>query len=474
MSTTQHASEREHVASGGFSQSGISVRAGFIPVPLERIPADAFEGLELYLRISGETASKETFTLFRAADVAFADLDRDRLLRSGVTLVYIRMNDQARFREQCEACVDQVAADPRIAIDQKSSIVYEIGVELINELLGDPNLASLSPRLSRVSRAITTMVMNDPSSFSHLFAASQHDFYTSTHMVNVAAFMVPLAYELGYRSSEDLTRVCEAGLLHDIGKVYVPEVVLNKPGRLSDEDWWLIQRHPELAYEHLREYDGISEVVLRVAREHHERLDGSGYPHGLRGDDMHPMSKICAIVDAFDAMTALRPFKKRALSVGEAIKILKQEARAKVDSEVLEAWIGLLDRAVADRPDVIQASGDAKPVNRRRHQRFRFNCPARLHVVDSADDHWHERAAIQVVAHSISRSGLGVLSRTPLRIGDLAHVYLHARSWNRDFLEAHVLRCRRFNDGWYEIGMELTGVAPLRSDTIAADVEAPA
>lgn len=456
---------QELAVSGGRAQASNSVRAGFMPVPLERVPVGAFDQLPVYIRVRGGGRNDETFTLYRGEGTPFTDADRTRLLDTGIALVYIRMNDQTQFRQQTESSIDELVKDPRLAVSQKSSIVYETGVELVNELLADPDLIHLSPRLDRVSRAITTLIMNDPSSFSHLFAAAHHDFYTSTHMVNVAAYLVPLAYELGYRSSEDLTRVCEAGLLHDIGKVYVPETVLNKPGRLSDEDWWLIQRHPELAFEHLREYDGVHEVVLAVAREHHERLDGSGYPHGLRADQMHPMSKMCAIVDAFDAMTALRPFKKRTLTVAEALEILKKEAPEKFDPEVLEAWIGLVNQASCELPDLGPAPAPNEVMvteqkDRRRHARFRFNCPARLHLVEAAGDDWVEKRGIQVIGHNISRSGVGLLSRTPVSVGELVHLYLHARVWNREFLEGSVMRCRRYNDGWFEVGVELAEIAP--------------
>jgi hypothetical protein len=83
-----------------------------------------------------------------------------------------------------------------VAISVKSEIVYETAVELVNELLSEPDLAGKSPRLEKVSRAVTTLVLNDPTAFSHLFAASHHDFYTATHMVNVATWMVPLCHGL--------------------------------------------------------------------------------------------------------------------------------------------------------------------------------------------------------------------------------------------------------------------------------------
>src|SRR6185503_16976459 len=117
------------------------------------------------------------------------------------------------------------------------------------------------PALQKISQSVTSMVVKDETAFAHLFAASHHDFYTATHMVNVATWMVPLAYALGHHDIEELNQICQAGILHDIGKIYVPEEILNKKGRLEDAEWDQIRRHPELGVKHLDQYAGIHPLV---------------------------------------------------------------------------------------------------------------------------------------------------------------------------------------------------------------------
>jgi HD-GYP domain-containing protein (c-di-GMP phosphodiesterase class II) len=467
MPSAQLISEREAAASGGSIPIASSSRAGYLPVALASVPAAAFEGIGVYLRASGPEADGAPFTLYRARDIAFTAAERERLLEGGVKFVYVCMSDQARFRAQTETNLEATVTDPKIAISAKLAIVYETSVELINELLADPDLAKLSPRLETVSRAITSLVINNPTAFSHLFATSHHDFYTATHMVNVATYMVPLAHKLGYNDSDVLNQLCQAGLLHDIGKLYIPEEVLNKTGALSEEDWVLLKRHPEMACSHLEDYDGIPPVALTVARQHHERLDGSGYPAGLRGEEIHPFSRICAVVDAFDAMTALRPFKKRSFTIAEALAILRKETPDKHDADVVAAWSELLS---STRRPAVQTTAEPRNQaaltearNRRKYPRYRFNCPARLHVVDCKPGQRRERPGLQVVAHSISRSGMGVLSQLPVPVGEYVHVYLHARKWNRELLEGLTVRCRSYADGWYEIGLHFTTIDTDRS-----------
>src|SRR6201999_289903 len=99
----------------------------------------------------------------------------------------------------------------------------------------------------------------------------------------------------------------------DVGKTFVAKEILNKTGQLTKDEWAVLRSHPQRGYEHLKQCGVTEPIILAVTQQHHERLDGSGYPGGLRGDDIHPISKMAAVIDTFDAMTSLRPFKTRAM-----------------------------------------------------------------------------------------------------------------------------------------------------------------
>jgi HD-GYP domain-containing protein (c-di-GMP phosphodiesterase class II) len=444
--------------SGGFGTSTNSARSGFLPVSLSRLPLPALEGIAVYLRSAAGPDKKETFTLFSAENLRFTQQHQERLTAAGVKFVYISMAQQAQFRAQTENKLMEMATDPSVAVSIRSEIVYETCVELMNELLSEPDLAAKSPRLEKVSRAVTTLVLNDPTAFSHLFAASHHDFYTATHMVNVSTWMVPLAYALGHHDVEELNQICTAGLLHDIGKMYVPGEILNKKGRLSPEEFAQIQRHPELGCEHLKKYDHIHPLVMSVTMEHHERMDGSGYPRGLTGAQTHPISRLCAVVDSFDAMTAFRPFKERTMTVAQAVKIIVEETPKKYDPQVVDAWIGLLKAA---EKLVIEDLGPTNRACRREFQRFPINCAARLHVLESKAEGWNERLGVPVVAHNISRGGLGLLSQSKVQPGEHVRVYLLGKATLNRTNEGVAVRCREYRDGWFELGMQ---VAPILAD----------
>lgn len=170
------------------------------------------------------------------------------------------------------------------------------------------------------------------------------DSYTRGHSDRVAAVARIIAREVGY-SNERTERLHLTGLLHDIGKVGVPDQVLNKPGRLNDDEHGAIQQHPEIGYEILRSIPSLKDVLPGVLH-HHECLDGTGYPHGLRGDEIPLDARILAVADAFDAMTSDRPYRS-GMPVSRAISILTEGAGQQWDPEIVAVFLSLRDAACA-------------------------------------------------------------------------------------------------------------------------------
>lgn len=134
------------------------------------------------------------------------------------------------------------------------------------------------------------------------------DEYTYMHSVAVCALMVALAKELGLSESE-IKQAGLAGLLHDIGKAGIPSDVLNKPGALTDEEFSLVKLHPERGHQLLMQANILDEVVVDVCLHHHEKVNGTGYPHQLQADEISLFAKMGAVCDVYDAITSNRPYK---------------------------------------------------------------------------------------------------------------------------------------------------------------------
>jgi diguanylate cyclase (GGDEF)-like protein len=181
----------------------------------------------------------------------------------------------------------------------------------------------------------------------------ERDRYTGDHSEAVVELTVRVARALALNPDE-VSRVETAALLHDIGKVGIPDSILHKDGPLDDDEWALMKEHPVIGERILRAIPGLGGVA-RIVRHEHERWDGGGYPDGLSGDAIPMGSRIILACDAYHAMTSDRPYRK-AMSHGDALRELRKSAGTQFDPQVVEALLGCLygDRTLS-APDAAPA-----------------------------------------------------------------------------------------------------------------------
>ncbi len=163
------------------------------------------------------------------------------------------------------------------------------------------------------------------------------DDYTFAHSVNVCVLAVITGLTLNY-SRPALRHLGIGALLHDVGKTVVPLHILNKPGKLTPEEMEAMRRHPQLGFDILRMYKGISPLSANIALQHHERYNGSGYPQGLKGPQVHEFARITAIVDVYDALTADRVYRP-AYSPQEAFEKLAGSGNFTHDYRLVRAFL---------------------------------------------------------------------------------------------------------------------------------------
>jgi putative nucleotidyltransferase with HDIG domain len=184
---------------------------------------------------------------------------------------------------------------------------------------------------------IAGSVYRNPSAMISLARLKTHDDYSYMHSVAVCALMVSLARQLGM--DDAATRDAGlAGLLHDMGKAVMPTEVLNKPGKLTDAEFKIMKAHPLRGYEMLREGGSATEGALDVCLHHHEKIDGSGYPHGLRGEQISMLAKMGAVCDVYDAITSNRPYKN-GWDPAESIRKMAEWRGGHFDDTVFQAFV---------------------------------------------------------------------------------------------------------------------------------------
>lgn len=184
---------------------------------------------------------------------------------------------------------------------------------------------------------ISSSVMRNPGALISLARLKTADDYTYMHSVAVCALMVALARQLGL-TEQDIREAGMAGLMHDLGKAMMPMNVLNKPGKLTDDEFRIIKSHPVEGHRLLVEGKTASAIVLDVCLHHHEKIDGTGYPDRLAGDEISLFAKMGAVCDVYDAITSNRPYKA-GWDPAESIRKMTEWSNGHFDERVFQAFI---------------------------------------------------------------------------------------------------------------------------------------
>ena len=231
---------------------------------------------------------------------------------------------------------------------------------------------------------IAASVERDPSAMIQVTRLKNKNEYTYLHSVAVCALMINLGRHIGLPEG-DIRTIGMAGLLHDIGKMAIPEDILDKPGRLDDAEAAIIRGHPERGHEMLVDNPEVSAITLDVCLHHHERIDGGGYPYGLSGEQISLHARMGSICDVYDAVTSNRPYK-RAWSANDALaRMLEWEGH--FDEELLDAFIasigihptGGLVRMASNRLAVVTEGNHDEPTAPR--VRTFYDVPSQRFVV---------------------------------------------------------------------------------------------
>lgn len=188
-----------------------------------------------------------------------------------------------------------------------------------------------------VSEKLVEEVLQSPDAILNLMDIKSFDDYTFTHNINVATLSLLIGQAMNL-PREEMNDLGAGGILHDIGKLKVPLSILNKDGKLTDQEFLEMKSHPTYGYEILSKSRGLSERTRLVALQHHEKFQGGGYPKRLKGNEISLFGRICAVADVYDALTTDRPYRV-AMSAYEAMKILTSGIDNHFDPKVLTAFV---------------------------------------------------------------------------------------------------------------------------------------
>jgi HD-GYP domain-containing protein (c-di-GMP phosphodiesterase class II) len=281
------------------------------------------------------------------------------------TYGFFRSRSITRPIDEITAGIDQVSAgdfDVKLQIRSKDEFAvlgkqFERMAQDIRELLeeryrSERELEEKNEEILQQKEEITTlfeelesMLQENLNSYFETVrvlanAIEAKDSYTGGHCERVMEYSTAIAQAMGL-SGQELNDLRFGSILHDIGKIGIPEEILNNNGSFSDKDYETMRRHPEIGSNLIKDLQFL-ENSRKIVLEHHERVDGKGYPKGLTGDKIGLLSKIVCVADAYDAMTSTRPYRKESLSKEIAVQELLRHRGTQFDEQVVDAFVDLL------------------------------------------------------------------------------------------------------------------------------------
>ncbi|KYO66484.1 HD-GYP domain-containing protein [Thermovenabulum gondwanense] len=219
-------------------------------------------------------------------------------------------------------------------------------------------------RVYEVVKSLVEEILSDKEVSDNLTNLCSTDLYTFAHSVDVCILSVMAGKKLGFNKKK-LYTLGMGSILHDVGKLDIPPEILNKPARLSPQEYEIIKKHPIYSYEKLRkrEDENLNQYSLNIVLNHHERFDGSGYPRRLKKDEIYELDYLCAIADVFNAMTTHRVYRK-ALPVHEVYEMLEGSCDTLFPYDITKAFLsciapfppGTLVMLSSDEPALVIAS----------------------------------------------------------------------------------------------------------------------
>jgi putative nucleotidyltransferase with HDIG domain len=290
---------------------------------------------DVYLLYQGQ------YVLYRSKNNRWTLDDTRKLTEFGSTELYIRCADEKAHVAFLEQNLGRILRESNTPKKEKASILYQCASGIAQDIFTSPRSTETFVRSKAVVDHTFELLSKDNDAFLQMISLSSHDYYTYTHCVNVMTFTISLLNALGVRDQKIIKEAAIGAFLHDIGKSKIPLTILNKPGPLLEEEWQIMRQHPAFGIE-LLDDKPVPDRSRQVILQHHEKINGIGYPYGLKGDRVQLVSQVVSVCDAYDAMTTNRCYQK-ALQPFQAFEIITQQMKGHFDPKIVSTFIQLLN-----------------------------------------------------------------------------------------------------------------------------------
>ena len=312
---------------------------GFVPVQVRALRTTKTDAADLFVQYESQAAP----VLYCRAGSRPEDQQFAELAEGGIESLYVRSDDFSSLSNDVLSSLETLLQDDGVRrADKFAALQIAVAVTLEQSL----RLIDCSKFLAiaqNIGDDIVALLGAGDVVPRELFRLARHDFTAFAHVTNVASYCVMLANEMGICDENELRKIAVGAILHDLGKRFIPSRILTKAANLTPEEREIVESHPRRGYAELVEAGGLEFGQLMMVYQHHERIDGTGYPVQVRENEIHPWAKMLAVVDVFDTMTARRAAGRPA-AIEEVLAYLRQQAGTHFDNEVVECWISAMTK----------------------------------------------------------------------------------------------------------------------------------
>ena len=279
-----------------------------------------------------------TMSLILQSDTVIDQNKKQKL--NQIENIYISEYDRNEYDNFIEDRLGNIVKDDSLSLDEKTDIIYNTSTELTNLLYENPDALENAQRSKNIVEPILHSVIYNNDTISSYIKIIEYDYYTHTHSLNVSIYAMCLGAELRL-SEKELTALGKAALLHDLGKSKIDYDIVNKNGKLTDDEFNQMKKHPIFGYDIAINMGIENKNILDAIRHHHEKLSGFGYPDKLKGDEISMFARILGVCDVFDALTTRRSYK-RAMSSFDALELMKNQMDTHLDMKLVNIFIRML------------------------------------------------------------------------------------------------------------------------------------
>ncbi len=293
------------------------------------------EGEHLDFQTYTTNDTKTQMTLFLQSDTVVDGNSKVRLRE--VERLFVIDEEYERYQQYAQKHLKTIASNNDLPFAQKADIVYSKASEVMDELFHNPDALGNMKKSQDIVDGFVNLVLQDEATLASIMEIAAHDYYTHTHSINVSIYSLSLAQFLGLKG-KDLEDMGMSSMLHDLGKSKVDWEIINKNGKLTDEEFEHMKKHPAAGYDIALKMGITDKRILAGIRSHHEKLDGNGYPDGLKDKEISLFPRIIAVCDVFDALTTKRSYKD-AMTSFEAINLMKKQMQGHLDMRIVDSLI---------------------------------------------------------------------------------------------------------------------------------------